>query len=413
MGVVIEEDGKTEEEFVEELLTINQELSSLNKEARKLEKIIHHNVLKLTKEKKMVFSPDKPFNDLPLLPPKAEIETRAVLKKTIPATRALAELKGLGKTIPNQAILVNSIILQEAKASSEIENIITTHDALFQAFSAKTTQFDPATKEVLRYREALWEGFSSLNDRPLLTTNLFIRIVQTIRANKAGIRNTPGTKVANAATGEVVFTPPEGEDIIRDKLKNLEDYIHAEDTIDPLVKLALIHYQFEAIHPFSDGNGRTGRILNILYLTSNQLLDLPVLYLSKYIIEHKSDYYRLLRGVTEHQEWDPWILYLLDAVEQTAIHTRDKILAIRELLIKTLEITKERLPSRVYSKDLIELLFHQPYTKAQFLVDAGIAERKTAANYLKEIEKIGVLQNRKVGRENLYLNKELFEILSK
>ncbi len=182
----------------------------------------------------MVFLPDKPFNDLPLLPPKVEIETKAILKKTISAGRALAELKGLGETIPNQALLVNSIILQEAKASSEIENIITTHDALFRAFSAKTSQIDSATKEVLRYREALWEGFSSLKDRPLLTTNLFIRIVQTIRANKAGIRNTPGTKVANAATGEVVFTPPEGEDVIRNKLKNLEEYIHAEDTVDPL-----------------------------------------------------------------------------------------------------------------------------------------------------------------------------------
>jgi Fic family protein len=361
----------------------------------------------------MVFLPDKPFNDLPLLPPKAEIETKATLKKAISAGRALAELKGLGKTIPNQSILVNSIILQEAKASSEIENIITTHDALFRAFSAKTTQIDPATKEVLRYREALWEGFSSLKDRPLLTTNLFIQIVQTIRANKAGIRNTPGTKVANAATGEVVFTPPEGEDIIRNKLKNLEDYIHAEDTVDPLIKLALIHYQFEAIHPFTDGNGRTGRILNILYLTRQHLLELPVLYLSKYIIEQKSDYYRLLRGATEHQEWEPWILYLLDAVEQTALFTRDKILAIRELMIKTLEFTKENLPSRVYSKELIELLFHQPYTKAQFLVDAGIVERKTAANYLKELQKIGVLQIYKVGKENLYLNRELFEVLSK
>ena len=168
-----------------------------------------------------------------------------------------------------------------------------------------------------------------------------------------------------------------------------------------------------AIHPFTDGNGRTGRILNILYLTSKHLLELPVLYLSKYIIEQKSDYYRLLRGVTAHQDWEPWILYMLDAVEQTALYTRDKILAIRELLIKTLEITKENLPSRVYSKDLIELLFHQPYTKAQFLVDAGIVERKTAANYLKELEKIGVLQIHKVGKENLYLNKELFEILSK
>lgn len=361
----------------------------------------------------MNFDPEKPYNDLPLLPPKTEIETKATLKKAILAGRALAELKGLGETIPNQSILVNSIILQEAKASSEIENIITTHDALFQAFSAKTSQIDPATKEVLRYREALWEGFSSLKDRSFLTTNLFIQIVQTIRANKAGIRNTPGTKVANAATGEVVFTPPEGDDIIRDKLKNLEDYIHVDNKVDPLIKLALIHYQFEAIHPFADGNGRTGRILNILFLSQKHLLDLPVLYLSKYIIEKKSDYYRLLRGVTEHQAWEPWILYVLDAVEQTAIFTRNKIFLIRDLLNKTLEFTKENLPSRVYSKDLIELLFHQPYTKANFLVDAGISERKTAANYLKQLAKIGVLEVQKVGRENLYLNKELFETLSK
>ena len=361
----------------------------------------------------MIFYPETPYNDLPLLPPKAEIETKATLRKAISAGRALAELKGLGETIPNQAILVNSIILQEAKASSGIENIITTHDALFRAFSAKTGQIDPATKEVLRYREALWEGFSNLKDRPFLTTNLFIQIVQTIRANKAGIRNTPGTKVANAATGEVVFTPPEGEGVIRDKLKNMEDYIHAEDAVDPLIKLALIHYQFEAIHPFTDGNGRTGRILNILYLTQKHLLDLPVLYLSKYIIKQKSDYYRLLRAVTEHQAWEPWILYFLDAVEQTALFTRDKILAIRNLLAETLAFTKQHLPSRVYSKDLIELLFHQPYTKANFLVDEGIAERKTAANYLKQLEKIGILQVQKVGKENLYLNKELFEVLSK
>jgi len=360
----------------------------------------------------MVFLPDKPFNDLPLLPPKGEIETKATLKKAISAGRALAELKGLGETIPNQAILLNSIILQEAKASSEIENIVTTHDALFRAFSAKTGQIDPATKEVLRYREALWEGFNSLRERPLLSTNLFIRIVQTIRANSAGIRNTPGTKVANAATGEVVFTPPEGEDVIRNKLKNLENYIHGEDAVDPLIKLALIHYQFETIHPFTDGNGRTGRILNILFLTSNQLLELPVLYLSKYIIEQKANYYSLLRGVTEHQEWESWILYMLDAVEQTALLTRDKILAIRALLMKTLEVTREKLPSRVYSKDLIELLFHQPYTKGQFLVDAGIAKRQAAADYLKELEGIGVLKVHRMGRENLYLNTKLYEILS-
>jgi len=360
----------------------------------------------------MAFSPDKPFNDLPVLPPKVEVETKEVLKKTISAGRALAELKGLGETIPNQAILINSIILQEAKASSEIENIITTNDALFRAFSAKTSQIDPATKEVLRYREALWEGFNNLKNRPLLTTNLFIRIVQTIRANNAGIRNTPGTKVANTATGEVVFTPPEGEDIIRNKLKNLEEYIHAENGVDPLIKLALIHYQFEAIHPFTDGNGRTGRILNILYLTQKHLLDLPVLYLSKYIIEQKSDYYRLLHSVIENEEWQPWIGYMLDAVEQTALHTRDKIIAIRNLLIETLEFTKENLPSRVYSKDLIELLFHQPYTKVQFLVDAGIVKRQAAADYLKRLEEIGVLRSQKVGKENLYLNTKLYEILS-
>jgi len=361
----------------------------------------------------MSFDPEKPYNDLPLLPPKTDIETKATLKKAISAGRALAELKGLGETIPNQAILVSSIILQEAKASSEIENIITTDDALFLAFSAKTSQVDPATKEVLRYREALWEGFNSLKARPFLTTNLFVRIVQTIRANMVGIRSTPGTRVANAVTGEVIFTPPESEVIIRDKLKNLEDYIHTENEVDPLIKLALIHYQFEAIHPFTDGNGRTGRILNILYLIQKHLLDLPVLYLSKYIIEQKSDYYRLLRGVTELQAWEPWILYMLDAIEVTALYTRDKILAIRNLLAETIEFTKKHLPSRAYSKDLIELLFRQPYTKANFLVDEGIAERKTASNYLKQLEKIGILRVQKVGKENLYLNKELFEVLSK
>jgi Fic family protein len=362
---------------------------------------------------KITFLPDKPFNDLPPLPPKAEVETKAILKKAISAGRALAELKGLGETIPNQSILVNSIILQEAKASSEIENIITTHDALFRAFSAKTSQIDPATKEVLRYREALWEGYSALKDLPLLTTNLFISIVQTIRANNAGIRNTPGTKVANAATGEVVFTPPEGEDIIRNKLKNLEDYIHADDEVDPLIKLALIHYQFEAIHPFTDGNGRTGRIINILYLTWKRLLELPVLYLSKYIIEQKSGYYHLLRGVTEHEEWEPWILYMLDAVEQMALYTRDKIIAIRDLMAETFQFAKENLPARVYPKDLIELLFRQPYTKGQFLVDAGIAKRQAAADYLKKLEEIDILSLKKVGKENLFLNTKLYETLSK
>jgi Fic family protein len=361
----------------------------------------------------MSFDPQKPYNDLPLLPPKQDIETRDILRKTITAGRALAELKGLGETIPNQAMLVNSVVLQEAKASSEIENIITTDDALFRAFTAKTSRVDPSTKEVLRYREALWEGYNELKKRPILATNLFVKLVQRIKENQAAIRRTPGTTISNEATGEIIYTPPEGEAVIRDKLKNLEDYIHDEDDIDPLIKLALIHYQFETIHPFSDGNGRTGRIINILYLVFQGLLDLPVLYLSKFVIDRKNEYYRLLRQVTEKNEWEPWILYMLDAVEETAMFTRKRILNIRDLMTETMEVAKETLPGRVYSKELIELLFYQPYTKGQSLVDAGIAKRKTAAEYLKDLEKTGILTGKRIGREMLYLNTRLYDLLSK
>ena len=360
----------------------------------------------------MTFDPLRPYNDLPPLPPKADIETKAILKKVITAGRTLAELKGLGDTIPNQSILVNSLLLQEAKASSEIENVITTNDALFRAFTAQTGKVDPPTKEVLRYRQALWEGFDTLRQRQVLTTNLFVGVVQTIKQNKAGIRNTPGTTISNATTGEVIYTPPEGETIIRDKLKNLELYIHEENAVDPLIKLALIHYQFESIHPFSDGNGRTGRILSILFLVFKDLLGLPVLYLSRYIIDKKNDYYRLLRKVTEYEEWEPWILYMLDAIEQTALYTREKIIHIRDLMVETLQFAKQELPERMYSKELIELLFHQPYTKGQFLVDAGLVKRQAAAEYLKKLEEIGILSMYKVGKENLYLNKKLYELLA-
>lgn len=361
----------------------------------------------------MKFNRNKPYNQLPLLPPKTDIETPSVLKKAITAGRALAELKGVGETIPNQAMLINTIVLREAQSSSEIENIVTTTDALFKAFTAKSNNIDSATKEVLRYREALWEGFNTLKKRPILSTNVFIKIFQTIKENRAGIRNVPGTKIANTATGEVMYTPPEGESIIRDKLKNMEDYIHSEDALDPLIKMAVIHYQFEAIHPFFDGNGRAGRIVNILFLVYKDLLAIPVLYLSKYIIENKNDYYRLLRDVTEKDKWEPWILFMLEAVEQTSAYTRDKIISIRSLLEKTLEEAKKKLPERVYSKELIELLFHQPYTKGQGLVEAKIAERKTAAEYLKELEKAGILKSKRIGKENLYLNVKLFNLLSK
>ena len=361
----------------------------------------------------MDFNPAIPYNDLPPLPPKLELETRAVLKKVAQAGRSLAELKGLGSTIPNQSILVNSLVLREAKASSEIENIITTNDALYKAFTSSSPRVDPATKEVLRYRVALWEGFNEMKKRGLLTTNLFIRLVQTIKENQAGIRALPGTVIQNTKTGAILYTPPEGESLIRKKLRNLEEYIHSTDETDPLIKLAVIHYQFEAIHPFSDGNGRVGRIINSLFLVARQLLDMPILYLSKHIIDTKNEYYKLLRGVTARGEWESWVLYMLDAIQETAVETRDKVVAIRNLMDQTLELGKAKLPANVYSKELIEVLFRQPYTKVQHLVDAGIAERKTAAVYLREAENAGILRSHKLGRENLFLNVKLFHLLSK
>jgi len=361
----------------------------------------------------MAFDPLIPYNDLPLLPPAGDLETKAVLKKTIAAGRALAELKGLGETIPDQSVLVNSIVLQEAKASSEIENIVTTNDALFRALTvASPSGVDPSTKEVLRYREALWTGFHDLDLRTVLTTNTFVNIVNTIKEVQTGVRNLPGTVLSNPTSGEVIYTPPEGEGVIRDKLRNLEDYIHSPDGPDPLVKMATIHYQFEAIHPFSDGNGRTGRILNILYLVQQGLLDMPVLYLSRYIIENRSEYYRRLRMVTESREWEPWILYMLDAIENMARLTRQRILDIRRLLEETIDLVHDKLP-RVYSKELVELLFRHPYTKVQFVVDGGLARRQTAGTYLRELESIGVLNSFRVGKENIFLNVRLYELLSK
>lgn len=361
----------------------------------------------------MAFDPLKPYNDLPNLPPDGDIETRRVLKKAIATCRALAELKGLGETIPDQGILINSIVLQEAKASSEIENIVTTNDALFRALTlASSSSVEPTTKEVLRYREALWTGYQNLARNGLLTTNVFVRVANTIKKNHSGIRTMPGTVLTNPATGDIIYTPPDGEDVIRGKLKNLEEYIHAPNGPDPLVKMAVVHYQFEAIHPFSDSNGRTGRILNILYLVQQGLLDIPVLYLSRYIIENKADYYRRIRAVTESGDWEAWILYILEAVEQTAIFTRKRILEIRSLLSETIDVVKERLPG-TYSKELVELIFRHPYTKGQFLVDAGIAKRQTAATYLRALAGIGVLEAVRAGKEKIYVNVGLYGLLSK
>ena len=355
----------------------------------------------------------KPFNQLPALPPEKEIESKSILKKATSSHRYLAELKGIANTIPNQTILINSLILQEARSSSEIENVVTTNDKLFKAFSSSTRSIDSQTKEVLRYRQALWTGYSRLKKRSVFSTNLFVDIFRIIKQIDEGIRTTPETRIADGR-GMIVYSPPEGEKVIRDKLEKLGEFIHDDrDEIDPLVKLALIHYQFEAIHPFTDGNGRTGRIMNVLYLVYKELLDLPILYLSQYIIRHKAEYYRLLRGVTFKEEWEPWIIYLLEAIEKTSINTKEKIIQIRDRFSKTIEKARKELAPNVYSKELIELLFEQPYCKIQFVVDKGIAKRQTAAEYLNELEKIGILKKKKVGKENLFLNKRLYEILKK
>ena len=278
---------------------------------------INNNILY---ESDMTFDKNKPYDDLPLLPPRRDVETKLILKKTIKANKALVELKSKGNIIPNQNILLDTLTLIEAKDSSEIENIFTTHDQLYQISFLGEDKCDPATKEVSRYRHALWHGIKLLKQRPL-STNLFIELVQIIKENNAHIRCTPGTKIANSS-GKVIYTPPEGENIIRTKLANLEQFIHKDDDIDPLIKLAIIHYQFEAIHPFSDGNGRVGRIINLLYLLEQGLLETPVLFLSRYFIENRKGYYEGLKNITEKEDWESWILYILDAVEHILQQSR-------------------------------------------------------------------------------------------
>jgi Fic family protein len=301
--------------------------------------------------------------------------------------------------------------MSEAKLSSEIENIVTTNDELYRAFSDDSANSDAATKEVLLYQEALWYGYHALTEKKrLLTTPLFEELVQILRNSDESIRRMPGTKLVNAF-GEVMYTPPEGDAVIRTKLSNLERFIYTENILDPLIQLALFHYQFEAIHPFPDGNGRTGRILNILFLIEKKLLDIPVLYLSRYIISHKADYYNGLRQVTEKNNWESWILYILKGLEETAINTREQIVAIHRLIQETATKVRSRLPN-IYSKDLIEVLFRSPYCKIKFLEDMGIAKRQTASVYLKQLEEIGVLRSLKSGRDIYYINDLFLKMLT-
>lgn len=352
-----------------------------------------------------------PYNDLPDLPPRADVETKAILKMAIRANKAMAELRVSGQLIPNQAVLIQALGLSEAKISSEIENIVTTNDELYLAFASGDGHIEPHTKEVLFYKDALWHGYHALTqNKRRLTTPLFIELVQILRNTTQGIRNIPGTKLMNSM-GEVKYTPPDSEEIIKKKLSNLEQFLHAEDSLDPLIKMAIMHYQFEAIHPFSDGNGRTGRILNILFLIEKELLDIPILYLSRYIISQKTAYYNGLNQITEAGAWEPWILYMLQGLEQTAIATRQQILAIHRLTRETAENVRSQLP-RIYSRDLIDAIFQSPYCKIKFLEESGVAKRQTASVYLKELEKINVLRGIKIGREMYYVNDPFLKILT-
>lgn len=356
------------------------------------------------------FRPDKPFNDLPLLPPAKEIETTRVLKKCIVAHRALAQLKQAGKLIPSQSVLINTIPLLEAQSSSAIENIVTTADALFRHAHDPSGAADAPTKETLRYRTALRAGYENIKQRPL-NTRTAIEVCRTIRNVDIDIRSTPGTALANQATGEVIYTPPEGESKLRDLMQNWERFIHEQEQIDPLVRLAVMHYQFEAIHPFTDGNGRTGRVMNLLFLIEQDLLEIPVLYLSRYIIQHKDDYYRLLLEVTKQDAWEPWILFLLDAIEQTAAWTYARILLIRQLMQHTADYIKARKP-KIYSSELTDAIFIQPYCRIGNLVDTGIVKRETASKYLKQLCEIGVLREIKAGREKLFVHPKFINVLT-
>jgi Fic family protein len=358
----------------------------------------------------MGFDPKRPHQNLPDLPPKADIETKPILKACIRASAALSELKVAGELIPNQAVLINAIPLLEAQASSEIENIVTTTDKLFRLAARTDNIHDPATKEASAYRTALAQGFKSLTERPLSTATC-VEICRIIKAVDIDIRKTPGTALQNQITGEIVYTPPEGENLLRDKLANWEKYIHAAEDIDPLIRMAIMHYQFEAIHPFTDGNGRTGRVLNILYLIEQGVLDIPVLYLSRYILAEKADYYRLLLGVTVQNAWEEWILFMLRALEQTATGTTAKIRAIKQLQEDTVMKIRQAEP-QLYKRELVDLMFEKPYCRIADVVAAGLAERKTASTHLKRLVKLGVLDEQKHGREKLFVNPAFLKLLA-
>ena len=355
------------------------------------------------------FDKSKPYNSLPALPPKEDVETKKILQKTIKASRALGKLNGALSNLPNPNLFIDTIQIKEAKASSEIENIITTNDELFETLVGEKKNSNSAAKEILSYKSALFLGLEEIKKRPFISTNLCINLVQEIKNNKSSIRVTTGTALLNGK-GQVVYTPPSGESTIRKKLANLEKFINENDKIDPLIKMAIMHYQFEAIHPFADGNGRTGRILLLLYLKLEKLLDIPAIYLSEYIIKNKSNYYKYLREVTGKAKWENYILYMLDMIEVTSLNVISKLKTIVNLMCEIENLIKEKKP-KLFNKELLEIIFKLPYTKRKNLIEAKLGTPKTVGNYLIELEKLGILSSKKVGKEKLYINHRLMKAL--
>ncbi len=357
-----------------------------------------------------VWSSEEPYNALPPLRRDAGLESREVLKAAIPARTALSELSQAVRLIPNQNILISTLPLLEARASSEIENIVTTADKLFQALPAGNNA-DPATREALRYREALMAGFDIMKARPL-GVRTAETIATRIRGVETRVRTEQDVKLVNSHTGAVIYTPPRGERLLRDLLADWEVFLHEEGSVlDPLVRLAMGHYQFEAIHPFTDGNGRTGRVLNSLYLIETGLLTSPVLYLSRYFLENRTEYYQLLLDVTSDAAWQPWLLFVIQGVEQTAAWTLAKIDAMRDLMSATRDYVRGELP-RIYRQELLDVVFMWPYARIANVVDSGLMERQTASKHLHELVRIGVLEERNAGREKVFVNTRLLQLLT-
>lgn len=350
---------------------------------------------------------------LEMLPYKnINLKTEKILEQLTISSRALAELKGYANTIPNMHILINAVTINEAKDSSAIENIVTTHDSIYKVLTESGFKEENA-KEVVDYRNAIWTGYERIKKDGYINTNTIVKIQGKIEHNNAGIRKLPGTELKNSITGETIYTPPQNETEIRNYLKNLEEFINnTEDNIDPLIKVCLIHYQFESIHPFYDGNGRTGRILNILYLVLNNLIDSPILYLSKYINKTKQEYYKLFNDVRENNNYEDWILYILKGIEITSKETIKLIEEIQNEMKAYKEEFKNKLP-KIYSNELLESLFYEVYTKIAYVEKACSVTRLTATSYLNQLEEIGLLELEKIGREKIYKNTRLIKILSK